>query len=311
MVSMRAWLVAVLVIGACSSFRQDKYIVQFPAARLSATRPNGTPWHTTSADNSATIIGGLLGLAIGAPEIGLSIGTAMSDPGGEPKAPIPYLDIKIAGETYRIAAVGRTYAPTWTQPIVIDARKRSGDEPVIVQVLDGVDNSVIAQHETTLAALLGSPAQTITNLGSVMTLDVRVTPAPARQRTEYQITVPSRMALKELATKGAPNWRPIPVWNGDTVEITASGSVCPSRPTPCFGPNGAEPGRWVSYSYDAFKNVPHAALVAIAPGENYGIGTARMFRVAQSGRVLLFVNDEDVGNNEGMFEARVVVTPAP
>ena len=257
------------------------------------------------------LIGGLLGLATGYPEIGLSIGGAMSNPGGESKAPIPYLEVKVAGETYRISAVGRTYAPNWEQPILVDARNRSGDEPVIVQILDGVDNSVIAQHETTLAKLLSSPTQTITQLGSVMSLDVRVRPSPPRQRAEYHITVPSTMKIDALAANGAPNWRPVPVWNGDTVEITATGSVCPSRPTPCFDPNGAEPGRWVKHSYDTFKDIPHAALIAIVPGENYGIGMGRSFRVAQSGHVLLFVNDTDVGNNDGAFEVRVVVTPAP
>lgn len=257
------------------------------------------------------LIGGLLGLAVGYPELGLSIGNAMSDPGGEPKAPIPYLEIKVADETYRISAVRRTYAPTWDQPILIDARHRSGEEPAIVQIIDGVDNSVIGQYETTLAKLLSTPAQTITRLGSVMSLDVRVRPSLPRQPTEYHITVPSTMTLNALAAQGAPNWRPIPVWNGDTMEITATGSVCPSRPTPCFDPNGAQPGRWVRYSYDGFQSVPHAALVAIAPGENYGIGTGRTFRVTQSGHVLLFVNDTDIGNNDGAFDARVIVMPTP
>jgi hypothetical protein len=99
------------------------------------------------------VLGGLLGLAVGYPELGLSIGSAMSNPGGEPKAPIPYIEVKVADETYRISGVSRTYAPRWEQPILIDARARSGDELVIVQILDGVDSSVIAQHETTLARL--------------------------------------------------------------------------------------------------------------------------------------------------------------
>lgn len=286
-------------------------MVQFPAARLSATRPDGAPWHTTSPDTSATLLGGLLGLATGYPELGLSIGNAMGNPGGEPKAPIPYIEMKVAGETYLISAVGRTYAPDWEQPILLDARNRSGNEPVIVQILDGVDDSVIAQQETTLAKLLSSPAQTITQLGPVMSLDVRVRPSPPRQQVAYHITVPSTMTISALAADGAPNWRPVPVWNGDTVEITAAGAVCPSRPTPCFDPDGAEPGKWVRYSYDDFEEVPHAALVAIVPGAHYGIGTGRRFRVTQSGHVLLFVNDTDVGNNDGAFDVRVVVTPAP
>ena len=107
---------------------------------------------------------------------------------------------------------------------------------------------------------------------------------------------------------GSPSrLRPIPVWNGDTVEIAAREHVCPSSKDECFDANGAPPGRWEGYSY--FKGVPHASLVAAVPGEGIPIGVHRVFRVSQSGWVLLFVNDDDVGNNTGGFEVRAVVTP--
>ena len=318
MMAMRGWLLfAMLWPFACGgaqrsgtpSFRPGWYMVQFTNARLDARRPDGGPWHTRPGDNTALLIGGLLGLAVGNPLLGVAFGEAASDPGGDPLAPAPFIDLKLEGETFRVSPVGRTYAPTWQQPIAIDARNRHGHEHVIVQIQDGVNDSAIAQLEMTLGDLLARPTQTFTELGSVMSLDVVVTPMPARQAAVYELTVPSTTKIDELIEQGAPYWQAVPVWNGDVVTIEASGSVCPSSPRECFDPDGAAPGRWERYSYDGYRDVPHASLVAAVPGERLGIGQARSFTVTQSGRVLLFVNDTDVGNNTGAFDVRVTVTP--
>jgi hypothetical protein len=313
--AMRWWLIALAFWIACGGPQHTTasrpssgwYIVQFTGARLDARRADGSPWHTSPGDSTALIIGGLIGLAAGNPALGLTLGEAVADPGGDPLAPAPFIDLKIEGETYRVSPVGRTYAPNWKQPVAIDARGRRGDEPVIVQIRDAVNDSTIAQFEMPLAQLLAQPAQTFTGLGAVMSLDMTVAPT-VRQRSEYRVTVPATIELEDLARTGAPGWRPIQVWNGDTIAVEARGSVCPSSRSECFGPDGAEPGRWESYSY--LKNAPHASLVAAAvPGEAYPIGVRRVFRVTQSGSVLLFVNDNDVDNNSGAFEARVTVTP--
>jgi hypothetical protein len=309
-------LIALLLCAACGGGQHARapriepgwYVVQLTNARLDARRPDGRPWHTSESDKTALIIGGLIGLAAGYPGLGLALGEAASDPGGDPLAPAPFIDLKLEGETARVSPVGRTYAPNWRQPIAIDARRRRGDERVIIQIRDAVDESVIAERETTLGELLARPAQTFTRLGAVMSLDVVVSPMPARPPAEYRIVVPATVRFEDLAREGAPGWRPIPVWNGDTVEVEARGRVCPSsRTNECFDPNGAEPGRWEGYSY--FKQIPHASLVAAVPGEGVPIGVHRVFRVSQAGWVLLFVNDDDVGNNAGGFEVRVVVTP--
>jgi len=318
MMATRGWLLfAMLLPAACGgaqspgtpSFRPGWYMVQFANARLDARRPDGSPWHTSAGDNTALLLGGLIGLATGNPALGVAVAEVASDPGGDPLAPAPFVDLKIEGETFRVAPVGRTYAPAWQQPIAIDARRRWGSEHVIVQIRDGVNDSAIAQLEMTLGELLVRRAQTFTELGSVMSLDVNVTPMPARQAAVYELTVPSTMKIEALVEQGAPGWQPVPVWNGDIVTIEADGAVCPSSPRECFDPDGADPGRWRSYNYDGYRDDPHVSLVAAVPGERLRIGHGRTFTVAQSGRVLLFVNDTDVGNNTGAFDVRVTVTP--
>ena len=289
-------------------FRSGWYEVQVPSGRLTARRPSGAPWHTRPEDNSAAIIGGLVGLVIGNPALG-AIGEAMSSPGGDPLAPAPYVELKVEGETYSIAAVGRTYAPSWDQPIAIDARKRSGAERVILQVRDAVDNSVIGRAELSLADLLARPTQTMTQVGSgVASLDVVAKLMPPRQSASFDLVVPATMTLETLTAHGADGWRPIPVWNGDTITVDACGSVCATG-NKCFGPDGENSGRWTSYNHDLVKAAAHVSLVAVHLGSGIAVGSSRTITVAQSGRMLFFVNDTDVENNSGAFAVHVTVTP--
>lgn len=285
------------------------YVVQFRSATLPPRRADGSAWHQKRADNTAVVLGGLFGLAIGHPAIGLSMGEALADGGGDPLAPAPYVALKLSGNTYRISAVHRTYSPTWQQPIVVDTRSSSGSEAVVIQIMDAIDDSLIAQHELALGDLLSQPTRTLTNLGAVASLDVEVRPADPRQRAEYDLVVPGNASLQTLLQGRSSSWTVIPVWNGDTITIHAAGSVCPSTmSSDCFGPDGAGDG-WRSYNYDGFKEVPHASLIAVFPGANYHVGASRRLRAEQSGQILLFANDSDASNNRGAFKVHVIVDP--
>jgi C2 domain len=292
-----------------SSFPSAWYEVYFTSATINTLRPDGAPWHTTPPDNASVVIGGLLGLAAGSPTVGLALGKALANPGGDPLAPIPYVVVKLAGRTYRIAAVQRAYTPTWSQPMAIDVRGLQVNEPVVIQIMDGADDSFIAQHEMKLSDLLARPSRTITNLGAVASLDVEVRPMSPRSGAFFDLTVPGNLRRDDLEAGRGQGWLPIPVWNGDTLTIAAGGEVCPSSwsRNDCFGPDGADGGRWSSYS--VFKNVPHASLVGVMPQGNVYIGSSRQLLVEQAGLLLLFVNDEDVGNNRGEFQVRVRVDP--
>jgi hypothetical protein len=284
-------------------------IVRFQGAALARQRPNGEPWHRSQPDTTAVVVGGLLGLAAGNPTVGLAIGKALSSEGGDPLAPAPYVVLKVSGRSYRISPSDRTYAPRWDQPIRIDTRGLNQTEQVIVQVVDGVDDSLIGQKQIVVGTLLHFGRQTLVDVGAAATLDLDVDFDGGRVPQQYDVVIPSNRSLESLAGRGAPRWEPIPVWNGDTITITAEGSVCPfTFSSDCVGPAGAG-DKMRSYNYDGFKDVPHASLVAVAPGARWFIGTSSQVRAEESGQVLLFVNDTDENNNEGSFSAHVVVTP--
>jgi hypothetical protein len=285
-------------------------VVQFTGAVLAARRPDGGPWHASAADHTGSLLGGLVGLAVGNPGLGSALGSALDRDGGDPLAPAPYVVLKIADANYAISPVGRTYTPAWPQPIAIDTRPLRGSDPVLIQIMDAIDGALLGQQALTVDALLSHSGLTLTNLGPVASLDIRILPAPARRHAEFDFVVPGDASVNALTTGQYPDWQAVPIWNGDVVTVIASGSVCPSRmSSDCFGPGGAEPGRWASYSYDDFKDVPHASLVGAAPGARIPIGPQARFAIAQSGFLLLFVNDRDTGNNSGAFQVHVTIDP--
>src|SRR5262249_6866843 len=156
------------------------------------------------------------------------VGEAFSDPGGDPLAPAPYLLVTVAGTRHRVAPVERTYSPSWSQPFVLDARRLRGDEPVLIQVMDAVDDALIAQVELPVRALLHRASRTFTQLGPIASLDVEIAPTPAWPGRKYELRIPANASLQALLQGTAASWAPIPVMNGETIRIEAAGRVCPS-----------------------------------------------------------------------------------
>ncbi len=310
-----AILVCLVACVGCGGPQQTRgtrtrgwYAVKFTSASLPGRRKSGAPWHTGSADNSGTLIGGLIGLAVGFPEVGLALGGTM-DSEGEPEAPAPYVVLKIGGDTYMISPTHQTLSPIWQQTIALPAGRYAAKSPILIQIRDAIDDGVLGQREMRVAEFLTIGARTLVDIGEVASLDVSVEIGSPRGPTTVQVRVPSRRSLQELLAGKEPEWMPIPVWNADRITIRATGEVCPSRPTPCFGPEGAAPGVWRSYNYEEFRDASHASLVGVLPGQAIAVGAEATFMAEQSGFLLLFVNDTDEGNDEGDFFVTVTVEP--
>lgn len=285
------------------------YVVQFKAAALPATRASGQPWHTGGGEDN-TLLGGLVGLALGYPGVGLMFGKAMST-GPSAEAPAAFVELKIAGDTYTVSPVGQSLAPRWEQPIAFPRARYPKSTPALIQIRDAVDESVLGQRELTVGELVSDGARTLTDLGDVRSLDLDVSTLPARGISTIALRVPTDRSLRALVQGVDVAWVPVPVWNGDRVTIQASGSVCPaSDPSECYGPEGARPGAYSSYNYREFPKARHASLVAVLPGQTEVVGQTAGFVVQQSGFMLLFVNDTDEDNNEGVFDVEVTIEPA-
>lgn len=155
--------------------RDGVYAVRVTGATIESRRPDGSPWHVTSGDSSAAVLGVAAGVVAGNAELGTTVGDALGAKGGDPEAPIPYVVLKLGGASWTIGPTERSYSPTWNQAVEIRTWSYRGDEQVIIQVLDAVDHELLAQGAMPLSKLLSEPTQTLTNLkGSVPTLDLDV-----------------------------------------------------------------------------------------------------------------------------------------
>ncbi len=307
-------------VGCGSSQRpsgadSDWMEVRFTSAALRAERASGEPWHQTAPDHSTAVLAELIGLAAGYPEVGALLGSALaSEP--EPFAPEPFVVLKIGGDSFAISPVGRTLSPEWSQPIALSSRRYARDAVALIQVKDAVNGAVIGQREVPVRELLTPGGHVLQDIEEVRTLDFHTRPMPRRPSMTVESYVDARYGLDELVEGRDSRWTAIPVWNGDRITIAARGMVCPSRPEPCFGPDGVTPEvereeGWRGYNHEAFKEEPHASLVAVMPGDAFFVGAASARVAEQSGFLLLFVNDTDRGNNEGGFDVAVTIEPAP
>ena len=106
----------------------------------------------------------------------------------------------------------------------------------------------------------------------------------------------------------------ISVTSGQTISITASGTVQPSTYQDIFaGPDGTfAVDNWQN-SYSFRSDWGHEALIARigAAGDPIFIGTSTTFTAPTGGEVWLGVNDIDPGNNAGGFVVNVCLEQAP
>ncbi len=99
----------------------------------------------------------------------------------------------------------------------------------------------------------------------------------------------------------------IPIRKGQTVIISATGSVRPSTASDVSaGPDGTtEVQNWQD-SYTFNSEFPHEAIIVrIGGGDILLIGSGEQFEAQTAGVLELGVNDTDPGNNEGSFEVEI------
>jgi len=113
---------------------------------------------------------------------------------------------------------------------------------------------------------------------------------------------------------------PVTVRKGDTVAITASGTVAfGAGPIANLGPEGIAWGpRCTAIANPERRQIPWPApglscwslIARVGVGRPVAIGTSATFKAANDGRLQLGLNDNYVEDNSGSFTAQVAVTPA-
>jgi hypothetical protein len=276
------------------------------SAALSATRPDGSPWHTRAPSQTWKVIGGIAGVFAGQPDLGMAAGS-LFDSGGRSFGPAPIVTISFNGTTYETAALAPTLNALWNEDIIIDTSRSRAADRVVIMVRDGIDEAgVIARTELTLGDLVARDGHTLSMGASVASLELRVRAASPQPR--YEVVQVTSQGLR-IAFEG-----------GDIVDLDADGEVCVSDEK-CFGPDGdfdyevtgslrdlERPlPRGYRYNRPGLTLARHGSLVATFEGRPFPIGSSTRLRIPRSGELILWINDTDTGNNSGAFTVSVLV----
>jgi hypothetical protein len=293
----------------------NRYKVTVVSASIADARPDGKAWHTTDPDPVIPLLTSLASLSMGSVVGQVASAVLRDDDAGKAFPPSPLAKIQIGGTVFETASRRAKFNPVWDYSFAVDRRDFTSDSPVIIVVSDGDGDAPIGHFRLTLKTFLAQPDMNLSG-ESVRALQIHVDPLPDRSAVKvYRFRVPSAESLESLAERTSNprfegDWQPVNVLNGDMIRIRAEGAVQPGTfSSDACGPAGCENGRWASYNRDDFKDVPHAALVAYLAGSARYVGATAEIEVTKAGRLLLGINDKDVGNNNGYFDAVVEVNP--
>ncbi len=158
---------------ANNGFVAGVYVVRIKSATIDRLRPEGVPWHISEPDGTMALVGSVAGLVVGQPDLGAAVGEALSDPGGKPVPPSPFVRLRIGEKVWTTAAIDRSLDPAWNETITVDAREFTGDESFLIWVVDEVDGQLIATSNLSALELFGESKQTVTRFdGAVHTMEV-------------------------------------------------------------------------------------------------------------------------------------------
>lgn len=303
-----------------ATHRASRYRITIRDASIVAQRPDGRPWHLTKPDQTVAVVGEVVGVVAGQPELGAAAGKALA--GDEEEfAPTPYVELHVADRTLTTLPAGPTLSPSWNEDLVLDVDGLRDAEPVAILVKDGFDDGVIGDASMTLGELLARDHLSISDRGSVALLTIAIGEIAPRRTATFDLWVPGNESARDLQEHGADGWIVIDVKAGDAIRVAAEGEVCVSDWRDiCQGPEGildralgpfGQPGPYVlsDYNYDDFAGSPHAELVGLLSGTPVRVGGGALLQARRDGQLVLFVNDSDAGNNRGGFKVHVEVNP--
>jgi hypothetical protein len=274
----------------------------------------GSPMSTTSLSDLACLsLPGLRDVA------GLCGGQDKPD-----RPPIdPFVRVEIGDRVVRTYPVPGTFTPKWEYGAVMDRGflEKSGNVAVILYDLD--DGGVERKLGDAFV-----PATTLSKAGPHV---VKVGPGEITIKTEaiadsaaprnYSFRVPADQQMSDLARNAktsGPGYVVIPVAEGETVEVKASGKVQPSakkHPERVAGPNGIPTIQTkIQFNQPGFRGCPgcdHAALIGQIGTTGMVIGEHKKFTVETSGYLVLAINDVKVSDNAGGYDVQVSVSVPP
>jgi hypothetical protein len=299
------------------------YKVTVVSASISASRPDGQPWHTQEPGPGVNIVKSLATLSR-VPLLPEVIDAFAQERGRSASvSPSPLVEVHVGKLVLDSGPIRTTLRPQWNWSFALDPLENADDDPITFVVRDADGQGELGRYQTNVGKLIEKRNLQESAGPSVGLLQISAEPMEEpRASHTYQFAVPANQSMLSLvlrARAGASSgWVPIPLLNGDSIRIEAKGNatihpgilqgVPFSEPS---DPDGLPPsGRGRPNPIPECAELPHSALVAAFAGECKFIGRRFEARnIPRAGQLLLGINDTDVGNDQGGYEVTVWVNP--
>ncbi len=244
--------------------------------------------------------------------------------GAQPASSYPIdalVRVELGDQVIRTYPVPGTLTPRWDYSAIIDRSKLDTGDFANIVLYDydatGTEKK-LGDKLIKSRDLLKPGPHVISGVGpATITLrtDALSDSLPPRR---YAFRVPADQQMADLArnakTEG-PGYLVIPVSEGESVDITASGKVQPNAkkyPERVAGPAGIPTiTTKIQFNQPGFRGCPgcdHAALIAHIGTAGFVIGPKKQFTADHSGLLVLAINDLKVSDNAGGFDVQVTVT---
>ncbi len=230
----------------------------------------------------------------------------------------PMVRLVMGDFVVRTYPVPSTLKPQWEYSAVFDeaALKKAGKKAkfILYDWVSAEKEVPLARGRIEMSKLLKPGTRTI-RLGPAK-IKYRVEALSATPRI-YEYEVPATRQIADLArdaatTQKAGEYMAVPVAEGETVQIEASGKVQPNAkkyPKRKAGPEGIPTiSTKVQYNQPGFrKGENHAALILQLGTTSMMVGKSKTFTASTAGLLILAINDLKTADNGGAFKVKVTV----
>jgi TonB family protein len=229
--------------------------------------------------------------------------------------------LEVGEQVIRTYPIPGTLTPKWEYSAIIDKAKLDTNDSANIVFYDydaaGAEKK-LGDKLVKARELLKPGTHTIAGVGpAAITLRVDAIADNAAPR-KYAFKVPADQQIADLArtakTSG-PGYVVIPVAEGETVDVTATGKVQPNakkHPDRVAGPAGIPTiTAKIQFNQPGFRGCPgcdHAALIGHIGTTGFVVGPKKNFTVEHSGLLVLAINDLKVIDNAGAFDVQVSVS---
>lgn len=232
--------------------------------------------------------------------------------------------VELGDHVVRTYPIPGTFAPEWNYGVVVSESFLKGAGANATFALydyepDGSEKK-LGDAQVKMAELLKAGTKTLKLGTHQLTYKIEVVKDAAPRTYSFRVPADKQMADLARAAKVAPSstsgeYVVIPVAEGETIEVTATGKVQPNvkkHPDRVAGPDGIPTIQTkIQFNQPGFRGCPgcdHAALIGQIGSNGFVVGSKKSIKVENAGLLVLAINDLKTEDNAGGFDVKVTVS---